>query len=153
LSRQSKLPEERMTRVVHHVSGRAVAVDPDRDALEDALRQLALIDQQLRAQCDEATLSRFGEAEAGFSIAASLGHTLLTTAEARVVDQLSRMPGGARLVCTYLGSSDVPHLSDVQWLTDSDERAPAPDRPPVAAQPSAFGSGRVTLQRHSTVAP
>lgn len=125
-----------------------MAVDSDRDALEDALRQLALIDRHLRARRDEATLSRFGEAEAGFSIAASLGHTLLTTAEARVVDRLSRMPEGARLVRTYLGLSRVPHLSDVQRLTDGDEH-PAPDRPHVAAQPPATGAGRV-LESHST---
>ena len=125
-----------------------MAVDPDRDALEDALRQLALIDRHLRARCDEATLSRFGEAEAGFSIAASLGHALLTTAEARVVDQLSRMPGGARLVRTYLGLSRVPHLSDVQRLTVSDERAPAPDRPHLVAQSPAVGAARGSVQGH-----
>ena len=44
----------------------------------------------------------FGDAEERLSIAALLGHTMLTSSEARIVDRLSRMPGGARLVRTYL---------------------------------------------------
>ena len=118
----------------------AAVVDHDREALEDALRQIELIDQRLRAHSDEPTLNHFGEAEAGRSIAALLGHTLLTTAEARVVDQLSRMPGGARLVRTYLGLSRVPHLSDVERLTEEDEPTPARSLPVVPSRPSALSA-------------
>jgi hypothetical protein len=83
----------------HVGQARTAVVDPDRDALEYALRQIELIDERLRAHNVEPTLSHLGEAEAGRSIAALLGHALLTTAE--------------RLVRTYLGLSRVPHLSDV----------------------------------------
>jgi hypothetical protein len=63
------------------------------------------------------------------------------------------MPEGARLVRTYLGLSRVPQLSDVQSLTVSDQRAPAADRPHLAAQSPAVGAGRVPLQGHSTEVP
>jgi hypothetical protein len=89
-----------------------VAADSEHEALEDALRQIALIDERLQARQDQATLSHFGEAEAGFSIAALLGHTSLTSAEAAVVDQLSRMPEGTGLVRTYLRLSRAPDLAD-----------------------------------------
>jgi hypothetical protein len=136
------MPEVWMTasRPWHVGQARTAVVDPDRDALEDALRQIELIDQRLQAHNDEPTLSHFGEAEAGRSIAALLGHTLLTTAEARVVDQLSRMPEGTRLVRTYLGLSRVPHLSDVKRMTQEDERTPTRSLPRVPSRPAALGA-------------
>jgi hypothetical protein len=88
-----------------------VKVNPEPDALRDALRQIALIDQDLRAVGDLVTLARFGQAEEGFAIAASLGHVLLSSAEARTVDRLAQMPDGATLVRTYLKRSRVPRMS------------------------------------------
>jgi hypothetical protein len=82
-------------------------------ALRDALREIDRIDQRLRALDDVATLHRFGEAEAGLSIAESLGHLLLATSEARTVDRLSRMPGGIALVRTFLELSGAPHQSQL----------------------------------------
>jgi hypothetical protein len=81
--------------------------------LHDALQEIALIERHLRALGDVASLRRFGEAEAGVSVAGSLGHLLLSTGEARTVDRLSRMPGGTTLVRTYLEPCGVPHLSEL----------------------------------------
>ena len=87
-------------------------------ALQEALREIALIEQHLQALADVATLRRFGEPEAGVSIAESLGHVLLTTGKARTVDRLSRMPGGITLVRAYLELSGVPHLSELRRNRD-----------------------------------
>jgi hypothetical protein len=91
----------------------ATIVDSRLAALHDALQEIALIEQRLRALGDVASLRRFGEAEAGVSIAGSVGHLLLSTGEARTVDRLSRMPGGITLVRTYLELCGVPHLCEL----------------------------------------
>jgi hypothetical protein len=109
-----------------------VTADTEHAALQDALREIAVIDQQLRALGDMATLRRFGEAEAGASFAALLGHTLFTAAEARTVDQLSRMPGGIRLVRTFLSCSGVPRVSDVERMPERCERPSAAPTPPAS---------------------
>ena len=109
-----------------------MTADPEHAALQDALREIAVIDRQLRALGDMATLRRFGEAEAGVSLAALLGYTLLTAAEARTVDKLSRMPDGTRLVRTFLNCSDAPRVSDVERMPERCQRASAAPTPPAS---------------------
>jgi len=101
------------------------------EELERALAEIQRIENELLVLGDHATLSRFGDPNRGFSIATSLGFRLLTTAEARVVDQLSTMPGALVLVREYLLTVDVPHVSELQQRDARRPRASgsAPTRP------------------------
>jgi hypothetical protein len=88
------------------------------DALQRALNEIRRIEEELFALGDHATLSRYGDPDRGSSIADSLGFRLLTTGEARVVDQLSTMPDALVLVRTYLESVEVPHVSELEALPE-----------------------------------
>jgi hypothetical protein len=108
------------------------------DPLGRALAEIRRIEDELLAHGDHATLSRFGDPNRGFSIASSLGFRLLTTGEARVVDQLSTMPDALALVRGYLASVEVPHVSELEAADP--RRAPTPPRPetrPHGAPPRA----------------
>ena len=72
-------------------------------ALSAALDEIARIEHELTSVGDDATLKRFGNPEHGAALAAMLGHGRLSTAQARLVDQLSWMPDGLKLVRAYLG--------------------------------------------------
>ena len=90
----------------------------DDDPLQRALDEIRRIEAELLALGDHATLSRYGDPNRGSSIAGSLGFRLLTTGEARVVDQLSSMPDALILVRTYLESVEVPHVSELEGLSE-----------------------------------
>ena len=98
------------------------------DALQRALNEIRRIEEELFALGDHATLSRYGDPDRGSSIADSLGFRLLTTGEARVVDQLSTMPDALVLVRTYLESVEVPHVSELEALPER-RSEPRPDHP------------------------
>jgi hypothetical protein len=95
------------------------------DPLQRALAEIRRIEEELLALGDHATLSRYGDPNRGSSIAGSLGFRLLTTAEARVVDQLSSMPDALVLVRTYLRNVEVPHVSELEGMPDR-RREPRP---------------------------
>ncbi len=108
------------------------------DPLQRALAEIRRIEAELLALGDHATLSRYGDPNRGFSIAESLGFRLLTTGEARVVDQLSTMPDALGLVRGYLASVEVPHVSELGGVPErrQGQRTAPPARPdPRATKP------------------
>ena len=83
------------------------------ELLEDALREVARIERALSEAGDRRMLARYGNPDHGVAIAVLLGYSLLSTDEARTVDQLTYFPQSSLLIREYLASCGAPRTWDV----------------------------------------
>jgi len=110
------------------------------ELLDDALREVARVERALKEAGDRRMLARYGNLDHGVAIATLLGYSLLSSDEARTVDQLTYFPQSNLLIREYLAFSDAPRTWDV---------AAAPVQP-VSAQPQ--GGGLCTQRPPTMVA-
>ena len=90
-----------------------VSVTAGYELLDEVIREISRIERSLIEAGDRQMLARYGDPENGAAIATLLGYALLTTDEARIVDQLSYFPQSTVLIRSYLARSGAPRTWDV----------------------------------------